>query len=77
MASLNLFIEDNNDDGKGNRQSLECFIKGSFDSLNINCDIEISIFAKDKDEMLQNKLSVIEKLTTDLEIYKKVLLENE
>ena len=74
MENINLFIEENHDDGKGKYQSHECYIKGEFTSVQVNCKVDISIFGANKQEILDNKLAAVDKLLTDLINYRSELV---
>ena len=76
MENTNLFIEENHNDGKGKYQSLECYIKGEFTAVQVNCKVDISIFGATEEEMLSNKLATVDKLLTDLVNYRKVLSDD-
>ncbi len=75
MENTNLFREENKDDGKGKYQSHECYIKVEFTSVQVNCNIDISIYGASEEEILENKLVTIDKLLTDLVRYRNELSE--
>jgi len=82
MENISLFREENHNDGKGKYQSYECYIKGEFTAVQVNCNIDISIYGANEQEILDNKLVTVDKLLYDLVAYKnkltkdKLLLEN-
>lgn len=71
------FREENVNDGKGKYQSLECYIKGEFTAVQVNCKVDISIFGANEQEILDNKLVTVDKLLTDLYNYRKQLTNDE
>lgn len=77
MENISLFREENHNDGKGKYQSYECYIKGEFTAVQVNCNIDISIYGANEQEILDNKLVTVDKLLTDLYNYRKQITDEE
>ena len=73
MENISLFREENHNDGKGKYQSYECYIKGEFTAVQVNCNIDISIYGANEQEILENKLVTVDKHMYDLVAYKNKL----